>query len=205
MFFSKEFERYRSFQATKTVQLSLKIDLIAAISAHISIQDILGLDSLTPLPQVHASYKETLLIVHPDKNNGVVVDEESQAFQKFKEAFKVFKDTHDTAAVISWPIHQRPRAAALSAPASALGLRRPLGLLPNLSLMGPCKVPLLHLTTTVLVTVSLQRTMTPFTIGMRDCNFLVTRRFPGSFLNFSISLLHPHCLWERITQNSRVA
>jgi len=28
---------------------------------------MLGLDSLTPLLQVHVSYKETLLIVHLDK------------------------------------------------------------------------------------------------------------------------------------------
>jgi len=45
----------------------------------------------------------------------------------------------------------------------------------------------------------------PITIGMRVCNFLVTRRLPGSFLNSAISLLHPRCLWERIAQNSRVA
>jgi len=32
--------------------------------------------------------------------------------------------------------------------------------------------------------------MSPFTIGMWVCNFLVTRRFPGISLNFVISLLH---------------
>ena len=46
----KECKRYSTFQANKAVQLSRKIDLISAISAHISIQDMLGLDSLTPLP-----------------------------------------------------------------------------------------------------------------------------------------------------------
>ena len=60
LFSDEECKRYSTFQANKAVQLSRKIDLIAAISAHISIQDMLGLDSLTPLPQVHASYKETL-------------------------------------------------------------------------------------------------------------------------------------------------
>jgi len=55
---------------------------------------------------VHASYKETLLIVHPDKNNRVVVDGESQAFQKYKEAFKFFKDVHDAEANTSRPINQ---------------------------------------------------------------------------------------------------
>ena len=60
LFSDKECKRYSTFQATKAVQLFPKIYLIAAISAHISIQDMLGLDSLTPLPQVHASYKETL-------------------------------------------------------------------------------------------------------------------------------------------------
>jgi hypothetical protein len=83
LFSDKECKRYSTFQATKAIQLSRKIDSIAAIGAHISIQDMLGLDSLTPLPQVHASYKDTLLIVHPDKTNGIVVDGESQAFQKF--------------------------------------------------------------------------------------------------------------------------
>jgi len=67
------------------------------------------------------------------------------------------------------------------------------------------KVPLLHLTTTFLVTVSLRRKITPFTIGMQVCNFLVTRRFPGSSLNFAISLLLRRSLWARIVQNLRVA
>jgi len=60
LFSDKECKRYSTFQATKAIQLSRKIDLIAAIGTHISIQDMLGLDSLTPLPQVHASYKDTL-------------------------------------------------------------------------------------------------------------------------------------------------
>ena len=46
---------------------------------------MLGLDSLAPLPQVQASFKETIKIVHPDKNNGVVVCGESQATQKLNE------------------------------------------------------------------------------------------------------------------------
>ena len=83
--------------------------------------DLIGLDSLTPLPQVHASYKETLLIVHPDKDNGVVVDGESQASQNFKEAFKVSKNAHDAEAGNSRLINQRPRAAALLASAAAPG------------------------------------------------------------------------------------
>ena len=70
---------------------------------------------------MHASYKETLSIVHPDKNNGVVVDGESQAFQKFQEAFKVFKDAHDAEADSPRPINQRPQAASTSAPAAAPG------------------------------------------------------------------------------------
>jgi len=53
--------------------------LIADITAHVSIHDMLGLDALTPFTQVNASFKETMLIVHPDKNNSVVVVGESQA------------------------------------------------------------------------------------------------------------------------------
>ena len=82
---SNECKRYSMAQATKAVQLSRKMDLIDVILAHTSIHDMLGLDSLTPFPQVHTSYKETLLIVHPDKNNGVAVPGESQAFQKVNE------------------------------------------------------------------------------------------------------------------------
>ena len=44
-----------------------------------------------------------------------------------------------------------------------------------------------------------------FTIGMRVCNFLVTRIFQGSSFNFPVSLLLPRCLRERIVQNSWVA
>ena len=36
----------------------IKIDLIAGIIAHVSIHDMLGLDSLAPLPQVQASFKD---------------------------------------------------------------------------------------------------------------------------------------------------
>ena len=171
-FSDRECNRYSTFQANKAVQSSRKIDMIAAISAKVSIQDMLGIDSLTPPPQVHASYKEIFLIVHPDKNSGIVVDGESQAFQKIEETFKVSKDAHDANADNSLPINQRSWV----------------------SLMGPRKVPLLHPTTTPLVTVLLRRTSIPFTIGMRVCNFLVTRRFQRSSLNFAISLLHPAVL-----------
>jgi len=154
--------------------------------------------------------------VHPDKNNGVVVCGESQATQKLNDAFNVYKVAHDAEADNARLIHQRPRAAAPSVSSSrSIGqgsllltvhhLRRPLGLLPSHSLMGPHKVPVLHRTTTFSVTVSLRRKITPFTIGMWVCNFLVTRRFLGSSLNFSISLLLWCCLWASIVQNSRVA
>jgi len=43
---------YSTTQANKVVKLSHKIDLNAAIIAHVSIHDRLGLDSLAPLPQV---------------------------------------------------------------------------------------------------------------------------------------------------------
>jgi len=135
----KECKRYSTFQANKAVQLSRKINLISAISAHISIQDMLGLDSLTPLPQVLSSYKETLLIVHPDKNNGVAVDGELQAFQKFKEAFKFFKNAHDADANNSRPIHQRSRAAASSASAAVPGPAAATGSAPQPQSHGPAQ------------------------------------------------------------------
>jgi len=79
VFFSdEECKRYSTTQANKTVKLSHKIDLITAIIAHVSIHDMLGLDSLAPHSQVQASFKETIKLVHPDKNNGVVVCGESQ-------------------------------------------------------------------------------------------------------------------------------
>jgi len=77
--------------------------------------------------------------VHPDKNNGVVVDGESQAFQKFKEAFKVFKDAHDVEADNSRPINQRPRAAALSASAAAPGPAAAPGSAPQPQSHGPAQ------------------------------------------------------------------
>jgi len=66
LFSDEECKRYSTTQANKAVNLSHKIDLIAAIVAHVSIHDMLGLDSLNPLPQVQASFKETIKIVHPD-------------------------------------------------------------------------------------------------------------------------------------------
>jgi len=115
LFSDKECKRYSTTQTNKAVKLSHKIDLIAAIIAHVSIHDMLGLDSLAPLPQVQASFKETIKIVHPDKNNGVVVCGESQATQKLNDAFNVYKDAHDVQADNARPIHQRPRAVAPSA------------------------------------------------------------------------------------------
>ena len=58
LFSDKECKRYSTTQDNKAVKLSHKIDLIAAIIAHVSIHDMLGLDSLAPLPQVQASFKE---------------------------------------------------------------------------------------------------------------------------------------------------
>ena len=114
LFSDQECKRYSTTQANKAVKLSHKIDddddcfyyhswrnnvVIAfgtlssldliAIIAHVSIHDMLGLDSLAPLPQVQASFKETIEIVHPDKNNGVVVCGESQATQKLNDNFNV--------------------------------------------------------------------------------------------------------------------
>ena len=70
LFSDNECKRYSMAQATKAVQLSRKLDLIDVVLAHTSIHDMLGLDSLTPFPQVHTSYKETLLIVHRIKITG---------------------------------------------------------------------------------------------------------------------------------------
>ena len=41
LFSDKECKRYSFFEATKAIQLSRKIDLIAAIGAHVSIQECL--------------------------------------------------------------------------------------------------------------------------------------------------------------------
>jgi len=118
LFSDEECKRYSTTQANKAVKLSHKIDLIAAIIAHVSIHNMLDLDSLAPLPQVQASFKETIKIVHPDKNNGVVVCGESQAAQKLNDAFNVYKDAHDAEADNARLINQRPRAAAPSASSS---------------------------------------------------------------------------------------
>jgi len=59
LFSDKECKPYSTSQTNKAVKLSHKIDLIAAIIAHVSIHDMLGLDSLAPVPQVQASFKET--------------------------------------------------------------------------------------------------------------------------------------------------
>jgi len=67
---------------------------------------------------VQASFKETIKIVHPDKNNGVFVCGESQSTQKLNDAFNVYKDAHDTEADNARPINQRPQAAAPSASSS---------------------------------------------------------------------------------------
>jgi len=118
LFSDEECKRYSTTQANKAVKLSHKIDLIAAIIAHVSIHDMFGLDSLAPLPQVQASFKETIKILHPDKNTGVLVCGESKATQKLNDAFNVYKDAHDAEADNAWPINQRPRAAAPSASSS---------------------------------------------------------------------------------------
>jgi len=89
LFSDDERKRYSTTQGNKVIKLSHEIDLIAAIIAHVSIHDMLGLDSLALLPQVQASFKETIEIVHPDKNNGVVVCGESQATQKLNDNFNV--------------------------------------------------------------------------------------------------------------------
>ena len=67
LFSDEECKRYSTTQANKEVKLSYKIDLIAPIIAHVSIHNMLGLDFLAPLPQVQASFKETIKIVHQDK------------------------------------------------------------------------------------------------------------------------------------------
>ena len=201
----KKCKRYSTFQATKAIQLSRKINLIAAVGAHISIQDTLGLDSLTSLPQVHASYKEILLIVHPDKNNGVVVDGESQTFQNFQEAFKVFKDAHVAEADNPRPINHRPRAAASSAPAAAPGPAAAPRSAPQPQSHGPA-----HGTSAAsdhnifghCIIADANNSYHNWDVGLQ---FRSDKEIAGSFLNSVISLLHPRCLWERIAQNSPVA
>jgi len=54
LFSDDECQHYSTTQANKAVKLSHKIDLIAAIIVHVSIHDMLGLDSLAPLSQVQA-------------------------------------------------------------------------------------------------------------------------------------------------------
>ena len=172
-------------------------------------------DAVSQHPSTRAGAESIQLIY---SGCAVVVCGESQATEKLNAAFNVYKVAHDAEADNARPINQRPRAAAPSVSSSrSIGqgqaapdgsspaVQWPLGLLPSHSLMGQHKVPLLHQTTIFFVTVSLRRKITPFTIGMRVCNFLVTRGFPGSSLNFVISLLLRCCLWARIAQNSRVA
>jgi len=91
---------------TRQSSYSHKIELIAAIIAHVSIHDMLGLDSLAPLPEVQASFKETIKIVHQDENNGVVVCGESQATQKLDDVFNVYRDAHDAEGDNARPTNQ---------------------------------------------------------------------------------------------------
>ena len=56
--------------------------------------------------------------MYPDKNNGVVVDGESQVTQKLNDAFSVYKVGHDVETNNAWPINQRPRTGALSVSSS---------------------------------------------------------------------------------------
>jgi len=157
---------------------------------------MLGLRPACGYQEVALEYNKSLKLIHPDQ---CFLDGAAEAFMKLQPAYTEWNTAR---ARQGWSQPAAPSSALVN---SDSGLQRPLDLLPSRSLMGPRKVPLLHLTTTFLVTVSLRRKITPFTIGMRVCNSLVTRRFPGSSLNFAMSLLLRRCLWERIVQNSRVA
>ena len=107
---------------------------------------MLGLDFFAPLPQMQASFKETSRMVHPDKNNGVVVCGESQATQKLNDTFNVYKDAHDAEANNARQIIQRPRADAQSASSSRLiqqGQASPDGSSPEAA-SGPVPQPQSH-------------------------------------------------------------
>jgi len=98
--------------------------LIADITAHDSIHDMLGLDSLTPFPQLKAAFNKTLRIVDPneDKDPGVEFGE-SHATQKLTEAYKVYKDLHDAEAANRRRVNQRPRTAVPPSSSSLSGGR----------------------------------------------------------------------------------
>jgi len=107
---------------------------------------MLGLDSLAPLPQVQASFTETIKIMYLDKNNGVTVCGELQATQKLNDAFNVYKDAHDAEANNARQIIQRPRADAQSASSSRLiqqGQASPDGSSPEAA-SGPVPQPQSH-------------------------------------------------------------
>ena len=213
LFSDEECKRYSTTQANKAVKLSHKIDLIATIIAHVSIHDMLGLDSLAPLPQVQASFKETIKIVHPDKNNGVVVCGESRATQKLKDAFDVYKVAHDAEADNARPINQRPRAAApsasssrstgqgqaapdVSAPAAAFGpASQP-------QFPGPAQGTSAASDNNIFSHCIIAEDNNSFHNWHAGLQFLSDKEIS---LDFAISLLLPRCLWERIVQNSRVA
>ena len=142
--------------------------------------------------------------MHPDKNNGVVVDGESQAFQKFKEAFKVFKDAHDVEADNSRPINQRPRAAALSASAAAPGPAAAPGSAPQPQSHGPAQSTSAASDNNIFSHCIIAEDNNSFHNWVAGLQFS-DKEISGKFLNFAISLLLPRCLWERIVQNSRIA
>jgi len=114
--------RYSTAEVNKTVKLSHKIDLIADITAHDSIHDMLDLDFLTPFPQLKVAFNKTLQIVYSyeDKDPGVEFGE-LHATQKLAEAYKVYKDLHDAEAANHRRVNQRPRAAVPPSSSSLSG------------------------------------------------------------------------------------
>ena len=147
---------------------------------------------------MHASYKETLSIVHPDKNNGVVVDGESQAFQKFQEAFKVFKDAHDAEADSPRPINQRPQAASTSAPAAAPGPAAAPESAPQPHSHGPAQGTSAAFDNNIFGHCTIVDDNNSFHNWDAGLQFLSDKEISGNSLNFAISLLLRRCLWARI-------
>jgi len=101
------------------------MDLSADITAHDSIHNMLGIDFLSPVPQLKVAFNKTLRIVHPNEDKGPGVEfGESHATQKLTEAYKVYKDLHDAEAANHRRVNQRPRAAV---PPSSSSLSRGRG------------------------------------------------------------------------------
>jgi len=177
---------------------------------------MLGLDSLAPLPQVQASFKETIKIVHPDKNIAVVVYGELRATQKLNDAFNVYKGAHVAEADNARPINQRPRAAAPSASSSrsiGQGQAAPDGSSPAAA-FGPASQPQSPGTAQGTSAAS-DNNIFSHCIIAEDNNsfhnwdaglqFFSDKEISGKLVNLAISLLLRRCLWARIVQNSRVA